>query len=398
MNDFSILSMSEPGSPPPASDAPRPRWRGYAQLALLLLALAAAVYFAQAPSRSPGSVQPPPAAEGPMQVQVVRPAVTAAALPVALTGTVEAQVQVSVRAEASGRIVWVSPNFRDGGALAADEVIVRIDPQDAALRVQAAAAGVRAAEAMVRFQKARADAARRLFGDGEPDVDGFDWVGREEAVAGAEARLEQARTALTLAERALDKTSVSLPFASRVIRAEAEVGQFVGPLRLPLGRVYRDGALEVAAQVHPGDLSLLQPVIGRAARVETEGVVRTAVVTRVSSQVDPNSRMATLHLELQADEAGGLPMPGMFAEIEIAGPVRENVYRLPHGARQDGDTVWIVDDDGVLRSVGPRVVGDTADGWVVEAFDAGAGGRGRHAAARPRRTGGDRRRSSLMAP
>ena len=200
----------------------------------------------------------------------------------------------------------------------------------------------------------------------------FDWVGRDEAVAGAEARLDQARAGLTLAERALDKTSVSLPFASRVIRAGAEVGQLVGPLRLPLGQVYRDGALEVAAQVHPRDLALLEPVIGRAAQVRTEGAVRTAVVTRVSSLVDPNSRMATLHLELAADAAGASPLPGMFAEIEIVGPQRENVYRLPHAVRQDGDTVWIV-DDGVLRSVEPPVVGDTADGWVVEAFDTGAG-------------------------
>ena len=364
--------MSEPEASGTGSNAGRPRWRGYAQLALILLVLAAAIYFAQAPSRSQRTVLPRQAAEGPVQVQVVRPAVTAVALPVALTGTVEAQVQVSVRAEASGRIVWVSPNFRDGGTLAADEVIVRIDPEDAALRVESAAAGVRAAEAMVRFQKARADAARRLFGAGQPDVDGFDWVGRDEAVAGAEARLDQARTALTLAERALDKTSVSLPFAGRVISAGAEVGQLVGPLRLPLGQVYRDGALEVAAQVHPRDLALLEPVIGRAAQVETEGAVRTAVVTRVSSLVDPNSRMATLHLELQADEAGALPMPGMFAEVEIVGPLRENVYRLPHAVRQDGDTVWIV-DDGVLRSVGPPVVADTADGWVVEAFDTAAG-------------------------
>ena len=364
--------MTEPEPSESASNAGRPRWRGYLQLALILLALAAAVYFAQAPSRSQRTVLPRQAAERPVQVQVVRPTVTAVALPVALTGTVEAQVQVSVRAEASGRIVWVSPNFRDGGALAADEVIVRIDPEDAALRVAAAAAGVRAAEAMARFQKARADAARRLFGAGQPDVDDFDWVGREEAVAGAEARLEQARTALTLAERALDKTSVSLPFASRVIRAGAEVGQFVGPLLLPLGQVYQDGALEVAAQIHPRDLALLEPVIGRAAQVETGGAVHTAVVTRVSSLVDPNSRMATLHLELQADAAGALPLPGMFAEIEIVGPLRENVYRLPHAVRQDGDTVWIV-DDGVLRSAGPPVVGDTADGWVVEAFDAGAG-------------------------
>jgi RND family efflux transporter MFP subunit len=366
------ISWSAMSESVPSRDARRPRWHGYAQLALILLAVAAAVYFAQAPRRSQQVVLlPEQTAAGPVPVQVVSPEVTAVALPVALTGAVWAQAQVRVRAEGTGRIVWVSPNFREGGTLAADEVIVRLDPEDVELRVQAAAASVRAAEAMVRFQKARADAGRRLFGSSAPDVDGFDWVGRDEAVAAMEARLDQARALLTLAERELDKTSVSLPFASHVITAVAEVGQLIGPLRTALGVVYRVGALEVAAQVHPRDLALLEPVIGRAAQVQTEGGSYTAVVARVSSVVDSDSRMATLHLELQADRADGLK-PGMFAEIEIAGALRENVYRLPHTVRQDDDSVWIVVDD-TLRSVRPTVVGDTAAGWVVEAFDAGAG-------------------------
>ena len=364
--------MSKPGPSQSVSDARRPRWRGYAQLVLILLALAAAVYFAQAPSRSQRTVLPRQAADGPVQVQVVRPTVTAVALPMALTGTVEAQVRVNVRAEASGRIVWVSPKFRNGGTLAADEVIVRIDPQDAELRVQAAAAGVRRAAAGLRMQEARASAARRLFGDGQPGVDSFDWVGRDDAVAAAEAHVDQARARLALAQRALDETSVSLPFASRVITAGAEVGQFVGPLRAPLGAVYQVGALEVRALIHPRDLALLQPAIGRTARVETEGAVHAAAVTSVSSVVSQDSRMAALHLELLDDGTVEFPLPGMFAEVEVVGPQRENVYRLPHSVRQGGDLVWVV-EDGLLRSVQPHVVGDTADHWVVEAFDASAG-------------------------
>ena len=317
----------------------------------------------------------------------------------ALTGTVVAQVRVNVRAETSGRIVWVSPQFRDGATLAADEVIVRIDREDAESRLQAAAAGVRRAEAGLRMQEARAGAARRLFGDRRPGVDDFDWIGRDEAVAAAEAQVEQARARLTLAQRALDKTEVSLPFASRVITAGAEVGQFIGPLRAPLGVVYQLGALEVRALIHPRDLALLQPAIGRTARVETEGAVHTAAVTGVSSVVSPDSRMATLHLELLEDDAAAmpLPLPGMFAEVEVVGPQRENVYRLPHSVRQDGDIVWVV-DDGVLRSVQPRVVGDTADHWVVEAFDAGAGVVVGAPPRAPRGTGGDDGRRSLTTP
>ena len=358
--------------PESVSSADRPHWRGYAQVALILLVLAAAIYFGQAPRRSQQSVLPVHAADGPAVVQVVLPAATTVALPVALTGTVAARVRVNVRAEASGRIVWVSPKFRNGGTLAADEVIVRIDPQDAELRVEAAAAGVRRAEAGLRMQEARASAARRLLGDRQPDVDGFDWVGRDDAVAAAEAHVDQERTRLRIARRELDKTSVSLPFASHVITAGAEVGQFVGPLRAPLGVVYEVGALEVRALIHPRDLALLQPAVGRTARVETEGAVHAAAVSSVSSVVSQDSRMAALHLELLDDGTVELPMPGMFAEVEIVGPQRENVYRLPHSVRQDGDLVWVV-DDGLLRSVRPQVVGDTADHWVVEAFEAGAG-------------------------
>lgn len=358
--------------PESVSSADRPHWRGYAQVALILLVLAAAIYFGQAPRRSQQSVLPAHAADGPAVVQVVLPAATTVALPVALTGTVAARVRVNVRAEASGRIVWVSPKFRNGGTLAADEVIVRIDPQDAELRVEAAAAGVRRAEAGLRMQEARARAARRLLGDRQPDVDGFDWVGRDDAVAAAEAHVDQERTRLQLARRELDKTSVSLPFASHVITAGAEVGQFVGPLRAPLGVVYEVGALEVRALIHPRDLALLQPAVGRTARVETEGAVHAAAVSSVSSVVSQDSRMAALHLELLDDGTVELPMPGMFAEVEVVGPQRENVYRLPHSVRQDGDLVWVV-DDGLLRSVRPQVVGDTADHWVVEAFEAGAG-------------------------
>jgi RND family efflux transporter MFP subunit len=364
--------MSDAGLSQPGNGAQRPRWRGYAQLLLIVLALAAAVYFARAPNRTNTVVLPEQAEEGPMEVAVVRPAVTAAELPVSLTGTVVAQVRVSVRAETSGRVVWVSPHFQAGGTLAAGDALVRIDPRDATLRVQAAAAGVRAAEAMLRLQEERAGVARRLFGDGDPHQDGFDWVGREEAVAAAEARVEQARTVLEQAQRELDKTTISLPFTSRVISAGVEVGQLVGPLHPLLGLVYQDGALEVGARIHPRDLALLQPAIGREARVEIEGTVHRATVTSVSAVVDPDSRMATLHLELQDGDAGERPLPGMFAEVSVAGPRRENVYRLPHEVRQDGDSVWIV-DAGTLRSMRPHVVGDTETAWVVKAFDTGSG-------------------------
>ena len=48
------------------------------------------------------------------------------------------------------------------------------------------------------------------------------------------------------------------------------------------------------------------------------------------------------------------------------------MYVLPESVLQERGSVWVV-DGGVLRSFVPRELGRIADGWVVEAFDAGEG-------------------------
>ena len=62
----------------------------------------------------------------------------------------------------------------------------------------------------------------------------------------------------------------------------------------------------------------------------------------------------------------------MFAEVRIEGPSYENVYVLPESVLQESGSAWVV-DKGALKSVVPKTLGRAGAGWVVEAFDAGAG-------------------------
>ena len=203
-------------------------------------------------------------------------------------------------------------------------------------------------------------------------------VRRAPRIVQAEAALIRAEAELKLAQLRLERTEISLPYDSRVMAADVDVGQFVGPAErvgraANLGSVYRTDALQVRAPIGQEDLASLAPAVGRSATVRTAAGTFDARVERTSAVIAPKTRLATLFLKFsEGQPADTLPLPGTFVEIAIAGPVHDNVFVLPEGALQDRDRVWVV-DGGALRAVAPRVLGYAEEGVVVAAFDAGEG-------------------------
>ena len=126
----------------------RPRWLGIVQIVLVLAAIMVALYFALAPERVERE-----AASGLTDtrakpaVSVIRPVPEAQSLTVDLTGSVRMESRTRVASEVVGRVAWVSPEFRDGGWIGANETFIRIDPAEYALEVEAAEQGVREADA-----------------------------------------------------------------------------------------------------------------------------------------------------------------------------------------------------------------------------------------------------------
>ena len=344
---------------PPAS----PGWRGHLQWVLILGAIVVALYFARAPDRVDRGAASDIAAESALPtVSVIHPARTDQALTVELTATVGLEETVNVASEVAGRVVWVSPNFANGGSLSGDETFIRVDPAEFELQVESAEMAVREADAQVSAERARANRDAGAF-----------------ALAEAEARLMKARADLKLAELHLERTNISLPYASRVINADVGVGELVGPADLVggaasrLGAVYRLAALQVDAPIEQRDLRYLDPVIGRAARVVGEAGSWQARVVRVSSVIAPRTRLASVFLKFAQDEPGdSLPAPGTFVEIDVEGPAYEDVYVLPESVLQERDSVWVV-RNGRLSAFTPTTLGRTATGWAVQAFDAGEG-------------------------
>lgn len=338
----------------PDGPSRKPRWLGFAQLALIVVAVAVALYFARAPDRVErgpitGAAQTTPV------VSVVKPAATAHTLTLKLTGTVTLERKTTVVSEVVGRVVWVSPKFSNGGSLAANEVFVRIDPREYELEVEAAKMAVRQIEAMPAVATARPEMRKMV-----------------------EAQLGKARAELALAELRLARTEISLPYASRVISSDLEVGDLVGPAddvgrQSKLGVVYRPAALQVRVPIPQNELAALAPAVGRTARVGTGTGTYEAKVVRVSSVIGPRTRLGKLFLKFPEDAPpDSLPLPGTFARVEVEGPERSDVYVLPESAAREDDRLWAV-RNGALASLKPVTVGRGDAGWVVEAFDAGEG-------------------------
>ena len=363
-----------------STESGRPQWLGIVQLAAILLVIVIALYFARAPSRVALDAAPDLAAEkGKPTVSVINPTPTTQALTVRLTGSVRIGEQTRVMSEVTGRVVWISPKFSNGGSIPANETFIKIDTAEHQLRVERAEMAVKAAEARVWVEKAGGEEDAREFLRANPGAEVSDSVRRLPSIAEMEAELAQAQAVLKLAKLRLEQTNISLPYDSRVLATELEVGEFVGPARSVAGRagrlgtVYRTDAVRVRVPVDPKDLAYLSPVIGRSARVRTQLGAYDATVERVSAAVAPSTRLAGLFLKFSDDAPRQtLPLPGMFAEVRIEGPSYENVYVLPESVLQEGGSVWVV-DKGALKSIVPKTLGRTGAGWVAEAFDAGEG-------------------------
>ena len=362
-------------TPSSHNDQARPRWRslGTVQIAVVVVLVLLAVVYARTPRQNAGG-GPPDFAGGRGEtptpvVRVVRPAVTRTALRIAATGSVDVRNHVALAPQVGGRVVEVSESLRAGGAFQAGEQLLVIDRRDFELAFDQAEADVATAAATVMLQEAEGEAARANYALLHPGEVVPALVAKTPQIAQAKARLAAAQARLKVAALELERTSFSLPFSGRVTETSAEIGQLLGRGQA-FGQAYALDALEVVAPLSADELDRLAPVVGRRATVREGERTLPARVERVSAELDARSRFATLYLAFVDDAEG--PPPGAFVDLTIDGPELTNTFVLPEAAEQVGGSVWLV-AGGKLQSFTPTVLGRTAEGWVVAAFDAGDG-------------------------
>jgi RND family efflux transporter MFP subunit len=212
-------------------------------------------------------------------------------------GTVNARTRAALSARIPASVLELPA--REGQAVAAGAVLVRLD--DAALRAAASAAeaSLSAAESDLRRMQAllqKGAATPRELED-------------------AQTRAAGARAAVSGARDSLAYAVLRAPFAGVLVARKVDVGDVVQP-GMPLVELEGQGGFEVRATLESGQVALLRP--GSELRAHVDGV-EAAVTARVGS-ISPAGDPSTHRFEMKADLA---PAPGLrsglFVRLDLPG-------------------------------------------------------------------------------
>lgn len=308
------------------------------RLLLLLLALAVAGC-PPAPAEDAVEETPPPQPVVPIsQAEATRQRVVD---PVVLTGVVQPARQVTVLAEASGRVtrlpVALGDRVEEGAVLAhLDEVIPSARLAQARAQAEQAAAALDLAEADL----ARVESLHQQGATTDQDLQSS-----QVRVRSSRAQAEAADAAVTLARRALRDATVRAPFAGVVSALHLELGSVIAPGAPVAHVVDLVPRAEVSVGVPSRELPLVQP--GQATHVVVPTLGETRWTGTVSAVSPASSQAHTWPVEIAVDNPDGTLRAGMVARVEIVVGERDGVV-VPDGAiveRRDGPVLFVVEDD-----------------------------------------------------
>jgi RND family efflux transporter MFP subunit len=255
----------------------------------------------------------------------------------------------------------------EGDKVKLGQNLVRLDADEASLRVQQTAAG--AAQAKAQYELARAEYERLapLLDRGTITPQQLQ---RLEAQRDAlKSATEAAHVAQSDAARMQTNTVVRAPFAGVISRVNMEVGE-VATMMPPsvLLRLIDLSSVDVRVRVHERELSRI--AIGDAIEANFSSSKQKAQgkVTFISPEIDPRTRNAEVVTRIPNPQ--GLLRAGMFAEISIKPRVVEDSLVIPaHAVAGTGDDRYVfVIDGATAKRVKVRVA--PIDGELVELLDA----------------------------
>lgn len=291
----------------------------------------------------------------PLPVRIVSAQPVSGSHEVVLTGTLQAVESYGAAFRDSGRLLAVL--LRKGDRVAQGDALARIDPTQAEAAARAAQAALAGAEARLREARQARDRAQGLRQRGagtQADLDSATG-----ALIAAEAVRDQAAAALAKARSTLDDTVLRAPSAGIVTARSAEPGQVVNAGQAVL-TIAADGGAEAVFNAPDG--VDLEAFLGRPVRlslIDQPDIALQAQLTEVSPVVD----QATGSVAVKARLTGDLPEGVAFGSPVIgrADMARPEGIALPWtalAAKGGAPAVWIVDPAQMTVALAPVTVAE----------------------------------------
>jgi len=284
-------------------------------------------------------------------------------LSVKTQGEARPQTEIDFVPQVGGKIVYVSPNFIEGGVFKKGEVLLRLEDADFKVSVIRAQANVAQAQQTLVREIAEGEIARQDYaelGSGKASALAL----REPQRKQAEAALLAATAELEGAELQLTRTEIRAPFSGRVRQKNSDLGQFVAP-GFALGRIFSTAIVEVRLPLTDANLSKLDlpiayvapsrneaPVVQLSAIIAGQKQVWDGHIMRTDPVYDTQTRALFAIAEVTDPYGKGMsnnnvPLaPGLFVDAQLEGKKFEDVIVLPRDGLRPEDEVYVVNNKG----------------------------------------------------
>jgi RND family efflux transporter MFP subunit len=270
-----------------------------------------------------------------------------------LTGTVIPAEEVMLRAQVSGEIISMNPDFIEGGMLAKDEELLTIDPIDYELTLAAAKSAMVKAQFDLKLEMGRQDVAKReweLLKTDDASETEKELALRIPHLAASKAALEAAEASLEKAGINLARTRIHAPFNAVVLDRNVNIGSQAS-LQDVLAKIVGTDAYWVVVSI-PLDRLRWVAIPGSTAKVVSNGgAIREGRVIKLLGDLEEKGRMARLLVEVEDPlclapaNAGKKPLLlGEYVRTEIRGSELEGVYAIPRNALHEDKFIWVAAD------------------------------------------------------
>jgi len=334
---------------------------------LLLVALIAAAGVVMLKKKN----QPAPAAPSasapaaleflPSDVAVIKPRDLRRTL--ALSGSLRALNQVSVKAKVAGEVREVF--VREGEAVKAGQVLVRIDATEYQARLEQARGALLAARGQLDIATKARDNNKALVAKGFISKNAFDNAASQYDIA--RANVESAKGALDVAQKSMNDAVIRAPISGLVSSRTVQPGEKV-PVDFRLLDVVDLRQMEMEAAVPAADI--MNVALGQEVQVKVEGLQAPLIakVARINPATQSGSRSILVYVLI--DNPQGMLRVGMFGEAQLTLAKKTGVLTVPQSAVQnDGASPYVYAiENGKLtqKPVKLGMQGNDGDGPAVE--------------------------------
>lgn len=311
------------------------------------------------------------------KVKVVQARAEPFQLFVAVNGVVRPARETIIIPQVSGRIVSLSSSFFEGNRFNKGEELLSLEKIDFQSVLSLRLSDLAQAELLYEQELAHREQAIRDWERSGREGELSPLVARVPQLNQAKARLQSAKDAAALARENIKRTTITAPYAGRVLEKKVDLGQFVSAGVTNLARIYDDSKLEVALSLSDQEFNRLgipydyerSASSFPAVKVEFQSTmskddtVWSGHLDRISATMDAQTQLLQVVAVIDPEASSGQRSlkPGEFVSAKIYGKQLEDVYILPAVSLVGLSEIRVVDAENVLRKKSitiAQVVGD----------------------------------------